>query len=953
MSTVKRILSVFLVLAMILSVTGAMAGCQGGETPSTTGASGPSSNGEKVNYTVSLKTKGGMALSGIAVYVYTDNTLADLEQYGETNAEGTVSFQMSQSEKYAVVLSGVPKGYDVADSYGFSGTQAEIVLTSAPIQGESLSGASLGVGDVMCDFTVTTPDGTTLTLSQVLQEKKMVLLNFWYTTCTWCVKEFPYMEQAYQMYKDDVQVIAVDPFDDEAAIQSFQSSMELTFPMAQCNASWADAFSVQGYPTSVFIDRYGVICLIESGGIVSLNPFTSVFSHFTAEDYQQKLCQSVNDLIAVTTPTQTMPASEDIGAAINSGDISVTYHAEEGEEADLTWPFVLGEKNGEQVLMSSNKGVDNSYAILYADVELKAGQAIGFDYIVSTEKSLDNMVVIVDKEDVYSISGVPETEEWTSCYPWVAEKDGTYELALCYLKDPSNSDGEDTVYIKNMRVVDAGDIDTVSYIPRKAATTEDGFTYSYVQTVLNEKDGYYHVGTADGPLLLANLMGYTPFNEEQSVWDNVYENGFTVDGVDNYKAMEAYCGHASNSAMNGYCTVNEELGELLKAYDRMAGFDDADENEWLRLCSYYQAYGPGADQLIDPIKGLTPASAYEAKLGTNVETNYFYYDRLILPRGLLARFVPTKSGVYRITSRNESTSGVEGWIFDENRETLLTYEHNERMLTDDGEVSMLYYMEAGKPYYIDIAFWDLYELGYIYYDITYEGAKLEPFRLCSPGYFTYDTDATGEAMYYTVSGGIKAVLGTDGYYHEDLGKDANGNQRYGSIIYADFTGLTNLFDSPLAPTNTYNADGTVRVDAEGNPIMAKNLIDMGGFDFRKTENDLYILAFLEARNGDVEATRAYFKETQGADYDSFAETYQLEDVLAGRYHGKGEDLTEEIRTYLDKIITTGSEERRGCVAVDARLAEILQLLMDKYTFENVDQSWLKLCYYYDYLGPEA
>jgi hypothetical protein len=24
--------------------------------------------------------------------------------------------------------------------------------------------------------------------------------------------------------------------------------------------------------------------------------------------------------------------------------------------------------------------------------------------------------------------------------------------------------------------------------------------------------------------------------------------------------------------------------------------------------------------------------------------------------------------------------------------------------------------------------------------------------------------------------------------------------------------------------------------------------------------------------------------------------------------------------------------------------------MDKYTFQNVDNSWLKLCYYYQYLG---
>ena len=26
---------------------------------------------------------------------------------------------------------------------------------------------------------------------------------------------------------------------------------------------------------------------------------------------------------------------------------------------------------------------------------------------------------------------------------------------------------------------------------------------------------------------------------------------------------------------------------------------------------------------------------------------------------------------------------------------------------------------------------------------------------------------------------------------------------------------------------------------------------------------------------------------------------------------------------------------------------------EKYTFQNVDNSWTKLCYYYDYLGPEG
>ena len=51
--------------------------------------------------------------------------------------------------------------------------------------------------------------------------------------------------------------------------------------------------------------------------------------------------------------------------------------------------------------------------------------------------------------------------------------------------------------------------------------------------------------------------------------------------------------------------------------------------------------------------------------------------------------------------------------------------------------------------------------------------------------------------------------------------------------------------------------------------------------------------------------------------------------------------------------SNGDYTSNSCeVVVTEELAEILQMLMDKYTFENVDHSWTKLCYYYDYLGPE-
>ena len=34
-------------------------------------------------------------------------------------------------------------------------------------------------------------------------------------------------------------------------------------------------------------------------------------------------------------------------------------------------------------------------------------------------------------------------------------------------------------------------------------------------------------------------------------------------------------------------------------------------------------------------------------------------------------------------------------------------------------------------------------------------------------------------------------------------------------------------------------------------------------------------------------------------------------------------------------------------------AEGIRPILEKYTFENVDNAWTKVCYYYDYLGPNG
>ena len=495
-------------------------------------------------------------------------------------------------------------------------------------------------------------------------------------------------------------------------------------------------------------------------------------------------------------------------------------------------------------------------------------------------------------------------------------------LTFCYAKDSSDSVGDDTVYLKNLRVVKEEQIDIPTYIPRYAATkpAADGFGYEeYITPVYNENDGLYHVGSENGPILLVDLMKSTQFSNNP-IYTHAYNGEIEWNGVNYYEELVEYCNYASNSAIYGLCSVNRELKELLEITAAAIGLESGNPNQWLQMCSYYDAYGTDGAQLDDPIRGLAAYSPYTATEGAD---NYVYYDRVIMPRGLLYKFVPERSGAYRITSNSEWQ--VDGWIFNADRTEYYVHEGGERMYYDENNISMVVYLEAGTDYYIDIAFYDVYQVGGFTFTVEFLSASYDHFTVAAPGYFTFPDgeiadDSMGE-LAEILSGGIKVALGEDGYYHE---LRADGS--LGSVLYADFVGLTPVFSHSL-----------------------KDMIGKGAFNFSLTESDQEILNY-QAVYGDQ--TKEKLREIWGEQFEDLAAIYMLDDVLAGVTHGTGEDLTEEIRAYLDKLIPASEDhpELEGCVAVDEDLAALLQALMDKYTFRGVDNSWAKLCYYYLHLG---
>lgn len=270
---------------------------------------------EKVTYTVTVTSQGGQPLEGIGVYIYTDESQSELVWFDRTDAAGAMTFSDVTCDGYVAVLSGVPEGYQTAEQYPITGENTGITLSAVMGELEDPSSVTYKLGDVMNDFTVTAADGTEYTLSELLTRKKAVVLNFWYLECQPCKLEFPYLQEAYEQYGDQIEVLAMNPVNDNAdEVAAFRADNGYTFPMMLCDKSWTEALSLEAYPTTVVIDRYGTITMIHKGYITETETFENIFAFFSAEDYQQTIVEDVKELPAAQEETGTPSNPIEIGA---------------------------------------------------------------------------------------------------------------------------------------------------------------------------------------------------------------------------------------------------------------------------------------------------------------------------------------------------------------------------------------------------------------------------------------------------------------------------------------------------------------------------------------------------------------------------------------------------------------------------------------------------------------
>ncbi len=147
----------------------------------------------------------------------------------------------------AAGCSGEATSSTATDKQGKHGTAAPVAIGT-------------NVGLIPPAVSLQTLKGDTLALSSL--KGKVVLVNFWATWCGPCLMEMPSMQRLYQTFRnDDFEILAISgDFEGASVVKPYVDRLRLSFPiLLDPQLEVNDLFKVTGIPTSILIDRDGII----------------------------------------------------------------------------------------------------------------------------------------------------------------------------------------------------------------------------------------------------------------------------------------------------------------------------------------------------------------------------------------------------------------------------------------------------------------------------------------------------------------------------------------------------------------------------------------------------------------------------------------------------------------------------------------------------------------------
>jgi peroxiredoxin len=114
------------------------------------------------------------------------------------------------------------------------------------------------------DFELADVQGKVWRLSEL--RGRIVVLNFWFTSCAPCVQEIPELNELVREYKSKPVVFLAMTFNNEDQIRTFVKKHTFHYNLLPNSAEIDKKFHVNLWPTSIVIDSEGYIKLIVNSG---------------------------------------------------------------------------------------------------------------------------------------------------------------------------------------------------------------------------------------------------------------------------------------------------------------------------------------------------------------------------------------------------------------------------------------------------------------------------------------------------------------------------------------------------------------------------------------------------------------------------------------------------------------------------------------------------------------
>lgn len=135
------------------------------------------------------------------------------------------------------------------------------MMSSIPMSGSN----SEKIGEKAPDFEMKDIDGNLISLETT--KGKVVVLNFWFTACKPCISEIPELNEVYEKYINDTNIVfASITFDKEEQVVAFLKKHPIKYPVVSNAKKVCDIFNVSSYPTNIVIDKDGNYYDCISGG---------------------------------------------------------------------------------------------------------------------------------------------------------------------------------------------------------------------------------------------------------------------------------------------------------------------------------------------------------------------------------------------------------------------------------------------------------------------------------------------------------------------------------------------------------------------------------------------------------------------------------------------------------------------------------------------------------------